>query len=100
MSSLAFCLILAGDLQVILEFSSVTFLLISFLMAYVNFTIYKKTNSSLILTIMAMVGLFSGILLITYYEVTTQVEQSYFIGGIYLLLILREWLFSRFKKAS
>jgi len=100
MSSLAFCLILAGDLQVILEFSSVTFLLISFLMAYANFTIYKKTNSSLILTIIAMIGLFSGTLLIIYYEATTQIEQLYFIGGIYLLLTLGAWMFSRFKKAS
>jgi len=100
MSSLAFCLILAGDLKVILEFGSVTFLLISFLMAYANFTIYKKTNSSLLLTIVAMLGLFIGTLLILYYEAITQVEQLYFIGGIYVLLTAGAWLFARLKRAS
>ena len=100
MSSLAFCLILAGDLQVILEFSSVTFLLVSFLMAFANFKIYKKTNSSLTITIVAMIGLFAGTALIFYYEATTQIEQLYFIGGIYFLLTVGAWFFSRFKKAS
>jgi len=100
MSSLAFCLILAGDLKVILEFSSVTFLLISFLMAVTNFKIYIKTNSSLIITLTAMAGSLAGTLLIIYYEATTQAEQLYFIGGIYLLLTFGAWSFSRFKKAS
>lgn len=100
MSTFAFCLILAGDLKVILEFSSVTFLLISFLMAFANFKIYKKTNSSLTLTIIAMIGLFSATVLILYYEATTQIEQIYFIGGLYALLTLGAWLFSRFKKVS
>ena len=100
MSSLAFCLILVGDLKVILEFSSVTFLLISFLMAYANFTIRKKTDSSLMLTIIAMIGLFTGTMLILYYEATTQIEQLYFIGGIYILLTIGAWVFSRLKRAS
>jgi len=100
MSSLAFCLILAGDLKVILEFSSVTFLLVSFLMAFANFKIYKKTNSSLMLTAIAMIGLFAGTVLIFYYEATTQIEQLYFIGGIYILLTVGAWSFSRFKRAS
>ncbi|MDQ7047006.1 MAG: APC family permease [Sulfurovum sp.] len=94
MAILAFCLILAGNLKVILEFGSVTFLLVSFLMAFANFTIYKKTNSSLCLTIGAMIGLAIGIILIIYYEATTQIEQLYFIGGLYLLLTLGAWIFS------
>jgi len=100
MSSFAFLLILAGDLKVILEFSSVTFLLISFLMAYANFTIYKKTDSSLTVTIIAMIGLFVGTALILYYEATTQIEQLYFIGGIYILLTVGAWLFARLKRVS
>ena len=100
LSTLAFCLILAGDLRVILEFSSVTFLLISFLMAIANFKIYKKTDSSLILTIIAMIGLFVGTALILYYEATTQIEQLYFIAGIYILLTIGAWIYSRFKRVS
>lgn len=95
MAILAFCLILAGDLQVILEFSSITFLVVSFLMAYANFKIYRATNSSLLLTILAMIGLGIGTILIIYYEATTQIEQLYFIAGLYLLLTFGAWLFSR-----
>jgi amino acid transporter len=97
MSILSFLLILIGDLKVILEFSSVTFLLVSLLMAYANFRIYKKTNASLSITIIAMIGLFSGMVLIIYYEYTTQVEQLYFIGGLYLLLTFGAWIYSKLK---
>lgn len=100
MASLAFILILAGSLKVILEFSSVTFLLISFLMAFANFKIRTKTDSSLFVTTLAMSGLLMGTVFIIYYEATTQIEQLYFIGSIYLLLTLGAWLFSRFKKVS
>ena len=98
MAILAFCLILAGDLKVILEFGSVTFLLVSFLMAYANLTIYKKTKSSLILIIISIIGLFTGTVLILYYEATTQIEQVYFIAGLYLLLTFASWLFSKVNK--
>lgn len=100
MASLAFILILVGSLKVILEFSSVTFLLVSFLMAFANFKIRSKTDSSLFATTTAMFGLFMGTVFIIYYEATTQIEQLYFIGSIYLLLTLGAWLFSRFKKVS
>ncbi len=95
MALLAGTLILAGDLKVILEFGSVTFLLVSLLMAYANFKIYKQTQASLLLTLLAMAGLFIGTVLILYYEATTQIEQLYFIGGIYMALSLGAWLYSR-----
>jgi len=94
MSTLAFSLILVGNLKVILEFGSVTFLLVSFLMAYANFKIYKKTSSSLTITLLAIIGLFVGIVLILYYEYTTQVEQLYFIGGLYILLTFGAFIYS------
>jgi amino acid transporter len=97
MAILAFSLVLAGNLTVILEFGSVTFLLVSFLMAFANYTIHTKTNSSLFLTIGAMVGLAIGTVLILYYEATSQIEQIYFIGGLYLLLTIGAWLFSKFS---
>jgi len=95
MSGFAFVLILLGSLNVILEFASVTFLFVSFLMAYANFKIYKKTNSSLFLIILAMFLLFSGMLLILYYDFVHQVEQLYFIAGLYLFLSLAAWMFSK-----
>lgn len=98
MALLAFVLILIGDLKVILEFGSVTFLLVSMLMAFANFKIYKLTESSLILTIVAIIGLAFGTILIIYYEATTQIEQVYFIAGLYLFLTFGAWLFSKLNK--
>jgi amino acid transporter len=95
MSAFAFSLILAGNLQVILEFGSVTFLLVSLLMAYANFKIRDKTGSSLVLTVGALVGLSIGAALIIYYEATTEFEQLIFIVSIYALLTGGSWLFSK-----
>lgn len=100
MSSLAFIMILLGNLQVILEFGSVTFLLVSFLMSYANFKIYKKTNSSLIITILSLIVLAFGTILILYYEFTTQIEQIFFIGGLYLLLTFLAWMFAKLNKKT
>ena len=100
MASLAFIMILLGNLQVILEFGSVTFLLVSFLMSYANFKIYKKTNSSLIITILSLIVLAFGTILILYYEFTTQIEQIFFIGGLYLLLTFLAWMFAKLNKKT
>lgn len=97
MSFFAFVLILVGDLKVILEFSSVTFLLVSALMAYANFKIYKKTSSSLFITIFAFICLFIAMVLILYYEYSHQIEQLYFIAGIYIILSFGA-LFYSYKK--
>jgi amino acid transporter len=86
MSGAAVCLIAAGDLRVILEFGSVTFLILSLLMAVANFKMRRLTHSSSFLTVIASVILASSVLLIIYYEATTQPEQLVFIVGIYLLL--------------
>ena len=100
MSIFSFVLILFGNLKIILEFSSVTFLLVSFLMAYANFKIRKKTSSSLFVTILAMIGLLLGMVLILYYEYTAQVEQLYFIGVLYMLLTLGAFFYSYLKKVD
>jgi amino acid transporter len=97
MATLAFLLVLAGGLELILEFGSVTFLLVSLLMAYANFKIRDLTNSSPTLTILAIFGLMSGTILIFYYEFSTQLHQMFFIGGIYILLTIGSWLYSRGK---
>lgn len=97
MSTLAFMLVLTGGLELILEFGSVTFLLVSVLMAYANFKIRHLTHSSPVLTFFAMVGLLSGTLMIFYYELSNQPRQMLFIGGIYILLTAGSWLYSRTK---
>ena len=100
MSGMAFCLILAGSLEVILEFGSVTFLLVSLLMAYANYKIHYLTDSSVSLTIFSLIGLLLGAVFIVYYEVSTHMQQMIFIGGLYVLLTLGSWLYSRGKKIS
>ena len=98
MSGLAFVLILAGSLRVILEFGSVTFLLVSALMAYTNHKIRRQTRSSSAFTIAALAGLALGTALIFYYEATTQPEQLYFVGGIYALLSIGALGYAMAKK--
>ena len=99
MSGLAFCLVLIGSLEVILEFGSVTFLLVSFLMAYANYKIHKLTHSSVFITVFSLFGLFLGTLFILYYEISTQVQQMIFIGCLYVFLTLASWFYSSRKKS-
>ena len=98
MASLAFSMVLAGSLQVILEFGSVTFLLVSLLMAYANYKIRHLTDSSAVLTILSLFGLMMGTVLILYYEISSQIQQMFFIGGLYALLTLGSWLYSKKTK--
>lgn len=95
MSVCAFLLVLAGNLEVILKFGSVTFLLVSMLMAYANFRIRHLTGSSAVISILSILGLISGTVLIIYYELTNQSEQLLFIGGLYVLLTAGSWIYSR-----
>lgn len=96
MALFAFALILIGDLEVILEFGSVTFLVVSMLMAYANFKMRKFTNSSAIISLIAFMSLLIGIGFIFYYEYTSNIMQIYFIGGIYIVLTISAWLFAKF----
>ncbi len=97
MAQLALLLVLAGSLEVILEFGSVTFLLVSLLMAYANYKIRGLTNSSSVITIISFLGLMFGTILILYYEFSNQPQQMFFIGGLYALLTLGSWLYSSRK---
>ena len=97
MAVCAFLLVLVGSLELILEFGSMTFLLVSLLMAYANYKIRDLTGSSAILTVIAFLGLMFGTVLILYYEFSTQYQQMLFIGGLYALLTLGSWLYSRGK---
>jgi amino acid transporter len=99
MAVMAFLLVLAGSLEVILEFGSITFLLVSLLMAFTNFKIRHLTNSSTFITVLSFLGLLGGTLLILYYEFNNQPEQVLFILGLYALLTISSWLFSRSRQS-
>ncbi|MCD6211416.1 MAG: APC family permease [Sulfurovum sp.] len=86
MAATATLLILVGGLRLILEFGSITFLLVSLLMAIANFKIRKRTNSSTLFTIIAILGLLTGVTLILFYEFKTQPDQLFFIAGLYAVL--------------
>lgn len=95
MAAMASLLILIGGLELILEFGSITFLLVSLLMAVANYKIRAKTNSSSLLAILAMIGLGMGAIMILYYEFTTKWEEMAAIIVLYALLAIGAWIFSR-----
>ncbi|TNE79879.1 MAG: APC family permease, partial [Gammaproteobacteria bacterium] len=94
MSGFAFLLILAGSLQEILEFGSITFLLVSLLMAVANYRLRQATNSSTMITLVSIGGLAIGMVLILIYEALNQPRQLGFIFGLYAILSLASWLYS------
>lgn len=98
MAIFASVLILIGGLELILEFGSVTFLLVSLLMAIANYKIRDKTQSSSTLTLLAIGGLTLGGLLILYYELKNQWQQMATIVVLYLLLTAGAWFYSRRNK--
>lgn len=98
MATLAAVLVLAGGLQLILEFGSVTFLLVSLLMAIANYKVRSKTGSSKFITLAAITGLAVGGVLILYYELQNKWQQMIAILGLYIVLATGAWLFS--KKAN
>ncbi len=98
MAITASLLILAGGLRLILEFGSITFLLVSLLMAVANFKIRKKTNSSDFFTITAIAGLAIGSVLILWYEYQTKPMQMEFIVSLYALLTMGAYGYARYAK--
>ncbi len=97
MAGISSFLILIGGLKLILEFGSITFLLVSLLMAIANFKIRKKTDSSTLLTLLSIIGLTLGCFMILYYEFKNNPEQMWAIITLYFILSVCAWLFSRKK---
>ncbi len=95
MAVMAAVLILAGGLRLLVEFGSITFLIVSLLMAIINFRIRHKTKSSSLITILAIIGLGIGGILILYYEFTHKWEQMVAIIFVYIALIIGAWLYSK-----
>ena len=100
MATMASVLVLIGGLELILEFGSITFLMVSLLMAIANFKIRKQTKSSTLLTLLSIIGLSVGGILILYYEFTNKREQMLAILVLYAILAFGAWLFSKKVKAS
>ena len=95
MSAMAYVLVLTGGLQIILEFGSITFIIVSFIMAYANFVKRKETNSRPWLTIVAMLGLLLAGIIIIYFELTENQTQFFVIIGIYIALAIGAYAYSR-----
>lgn len=95
MAAMASMLILIGGLKLILEFGSITFLLVSLLMAVANFKIRDKTNSSTFITLLSIIGLAIGGVLILYYELTNEWMQMIAIIILYIILAFGAWVYSK-----
>jgi amino acid transporter len=98
MAVMASLLVLIGGLELILEFGSITFLLVSLLMALANYKIRGKTNSSKILTSLSILGLGVGGILILYYEFTNKWQQMLAIILLYCALAFGAWIYSKRNK--
>lgn len=68
---MAFIVVATGGLELILEFGSLTFILVSFLVALANLRIRDKTGASLLASLASLVGLGSAGVLIAHYQLTT-----------------------------
>jgi CHASE2 domain-containing sensor protein len=88
----------AGGLRLILEFGSITFLLVSLLMAVANFKIRAATHSSTGVTLLSISGLLAGSGLILHYEYQSNPTQLASILVLYLLLSLGAWGYARYVR--
>lgn len=95
MSIFSFVLILSGGLQIILEFGSITFIIVSFLMAYANYKKRHETKTHIIPAILAMFGLLIGGVLIFYFELKENPLQLAYILLIYTLLIIGAYIYAK-----
>lgn len=98
-SALSILLLISGGLEVILEFGSITFIIVSLMMAYSNYIKRKETESASIIAIAAMAGLFGAGALILYYEFNNFPKQLIFIFTIYAILGAGAIWYTHYKSA-
>ncbi len=98
MSLLAFILILTGGLQVILEFGSITFILVSLMMAISNYKMRKETKTRTTVALITIGGLAMAAILIFYFEWNENFDQLIYIISIYLLLVIGSYVFAKRQK--
>lgn len=100
MSTMSSVLILVGGLELILEFGSITFLMVSLLMSVANHKIRTQTNSSPIITRVAIAALSLGGALILYYEFTNKLKEMIAIVILYGVLAAGAYLFAKKQEKS
>ena len=98
MAAVSSALVLIGGLELILEFGSITFLLVSLLMAVANFKIRKKTKASPILAVLAIIMLGACGILILYYEFTNELKQMLLIITLYIVLTIGAFIYAKKKR--
>ncbi len=96
----SYLFILTGSLESILEFGSITFIFISFLMAFANFKIHRKTNTKPGVAIVAMIILFFACVSIIYYEIVHDLKKVVYILSIYFLLLIAAWIYHKINKSK
>ncbi len=100
MGGLAAVMVIGGALRLILEFGSVTFLLVSLAVAFMNYRLRGETQASAILAVVAIGGLGLATILILWFEWQHKPEQFLFIFLIYLLLSMKAIYFARRRKTD
>jgi amino acid transporter len=98
MGCLSFLLILTGSLQVILEFGSITFIIVSVLMAMANYKMRRETKTHGLIALIAIISLSLGGLCLLYYEFITEISNLIYIFGLYGLLLLAAFVYAKLKK--
>ncbi len=94
----SYLFILTGSLELIIKFGSITFLLVSLLIAYANFKIRKKTKTKGILALIAILGLATATIFIIYFELITNIKSLMYIFIVYILIIIGSWMYSKFRE--
>ncbi len=95
MAAIASLLVALGGLQLLVEFGSVTFLVVCLLMSVINYRIRRQTNSSAAICLLSIAGLLLGVVCILYYEVRHRPDQFLFTLGAYVLLTAGAWIYTR-----
>ncbi len=97
-AAMALCamgLIAIGSLRLILEFGSITFLLVCFLMALTNHLKRHETGAHPWVTVLSMAGLGLATVLILIYEARNSPEQLAFVLTIYAVLTILAAIYAR-----
>jgi len=95
MAAAASLLILIGNLKMLVEFGSITFLWVSLLMAVANYRIRHLTGAHPVITLSAIVALMLAVGLILYYEIRHAPAEVTFIISLYIGLTLSAWGYAR-----
>jgi amino acid transporter len=93
----ALLFIIIGNLESILQFGSITFILVSVLMAIANFKIREKTKANPFIAIISILALLTAAILILYYEFTVNKLDVLLIIGIYAILTLSALVYAMIR---